>query len=346
MHTFYYPDHVRHDPGQLHQPHTPQKNNYYSEVPQRGVVICEALEAADLGAITSPGDFGMEPIGEIHDYGMLNLLQNAYQRMAAEEGSQTVIPNSFSIGHLPDRRPRSLWGLLGYYCFDVSSPIFEHTWTVAYWSAQTAVSAAALVSAGGEEVAYALCRPPGHHAASNLYGGFCYLNNVAIAAHWLVQQGHRVAILDLDYHHGNGTQAIFYGRSDVFFCSIHADPLHDYPYYWGYADEYGTGPGLGYNFNFPLPKGTREPGYIQAFDEALQKVRLFVPDVLLVSLGTDIVAGDPVAGFKLPAETLNRLGKKLHGFDVPVVVVQEGGYLLSSLGEQVVLFLRGLLGEP
>lgn len=345
MHTFYYPDHTRHDPSQLHQPDTPEKNAYYSEVAQRAVLIHDAIKASKLGPVISPGDFGIEPIGEIHEYGMLNLLQNAYRLVADEMSSPALIPDTFSVRDKPSHVPRSVWGLLGYYCFDTSCPIFARTWDVAYWAAQTAISAAALILAGTERVAYALCRPPGHHAASNLFGGFCYLNNAAIAANWLVQQGQRVAILDIDYHHGNGTQAIFYHRSDVLFCSIHADPFNEYPYYWGYADEYGQDAGRNYNFNFPLPQGTQESEYLHALDKALDKVRLFVPDVVVVSLGVDTAEGDAVGGFRLTTESFNRIGFELSRLNLPLVIIQEGGYLLSSLGDNVVAFLKGTTGR-
>ena len=345
MHTFYHAGHTRHDPAQLHRPDTPYTNIYYSEVARRGTIIYEALKAADFGPITLPGDFGIDAISEVHDHEMITVLRTAYERMLREVGRQPAIPETFSVGHIPGHKLQSISGLLGYYCFDTSSPIFEHTWDVVYWSAQTALSAAALVLAGGEKVAYALCRPPGHHAAGNLFGGFCYLNNAAIVANWLVQHGQRVAILDIDYHHGNGTQAIFYGRSDVLVCSIHADPLQEYPFYWGFADEYGAGAGRNHNFNFPLPVGTQESAYMAAYDEALSKIRLFVPDIVLISLGIDTAEGDPVGGFKLTTATFSRLGAKIAAFDRPAIVVQEGGYLLSSLGENVVSFIRGLLGQ-
>ena len=345
MHTFYHAGHTRHDPAQLHRPDTPYKNIYYSEVARRGTIIYEALKATDFGPITQPGDFGVDAIREVHDHEMITVLRTAYERTLREVGRQPAIPETFSVGRIPAHKLHAISGLLGYYCFDTSSPIFEHTWDVVYWSAQTALSAAALVLAGGEKVAYALCRPPGHHAASNLFGGFCYLNHAAIAANWLVQHGQRVAILDIDYHHGNGTQAIFYGRSDVLVCSIHADPLQEYPFYWGFADEYGDGPGRNYNFNFPLPVGTREPAYMAAYDEALNNIRLFVPDIILVSLGVDTAEGDPVGGFKLTTATFSRLGAKIAACERPTIVVQEGGYLLSSLGDNIVSFIRGLLGK-
>lgn len=344
MHTFYYRHHEKHDPAWLHHADTPDKNRYYSEVAQRGHVIHDALKKAALGPISQPGDFGLDPIAEIHEYEMITLLQTAYERMLQEEKQGVALPETFSVGHRPHRRSLSIWGQLGSACFDTSSPIFEHTWEAAYWSAQTAVSAAALLLAGGERVTYALCRPPGHHAMRSMFGGFCYLNNAAVAANWLAQQGKRVAILDIDYHHGNGTQDIFYGRSDVLFCSIHADPLYEYPYYWGYADEFGSGHGENYTFNFPLPLKTGERRYMEAFDAALHKIRLFVPDTLIVSLGVDTFIGDPVGGFQLTTDTFTRLGAKIAAFDLPTAVIQEGGYLLNHLGSNVVAFLGAMVG--
>lgn len=345
MHTFYYPGHTRHDPEQLHNPETPSQNRYFSEVARRGNAIHDALEAADLGPITEPGDFSMEPIGEIHEFGLLNLLQNAYERMSNEESAQLAIPNTFPRNQPLTHKPRSIWGQLGYYAFDRASPLFEDTWEAAYWAVQTAISAAALINVKGSDVAYALCRPPGHHAGPNFYGGFCYLNNAAAAASWLVQQGQRVAILDLDYHHGNGTQAIFYGRSDVLFCSIHADPFHAYPHFWGFADENGSGAGIGYNFNYPLPRSTDETAYLHTLDEALARIHQYVPDILLISLGVDIVEDDPAGHFQLSTNSLSRIGSAIAAHKLPTVVVQEGGYLLPALGERVVAFLTELVGK-
>jgi acetoin utilization deacetylase AcuC-like enzyme len=273
----------------------------------------------------------------------LALLQTAYQDLAAEEGQpRPVIPDTYLVGQAARQTPRTIYGRLGLHCFDTSSPIFEHTWEVAYWSGQVALNAAA-AALGGERVAYGLCRPPGHHATANLYGGFCYLNNAAIAAHWLAGQGKRVAIVDVDYHHGNGTQAIFYGRDDVFFCSIHADPADDYPYHWGYADERGEGAGEGYNLNIPLPLGTGEATYLPALERVLQRVADYRPDVVVVSLGVDTAEGDPVSLFRLQTETFRRMGQMFAGLGGPLVIVQEGGYLLIKLGENVVSFLRGVL---
>ncbi len=341
MHTFYYPGHVRHNPVQPDSPNGSAPTTLLDEA-QRGVAIFDAVQAAGLGDVTPPGDFGSEPIEVIHEYGMLNLLQDGYERTLTETGHVTAMPNTFTIGGRPLHKTRAIQGQLGYYCFDRAAPLLADPWDAAYWSVQTAVSAAALIAAGAEKIAYALCRPPGHHAGPHSFGGRCYLNNAAIAANWLVQQGHRVAILDVDYHHGNGTQAVFYGRSDVLVCSIHVDPFYDYPYYWGYADEFGVGNGLNYNFNFPLPRGAQETAYLDALDAALIKIRLYVPDILVLSLGTNIVMGDPGGSFRLEQNSLKRIGQQISKIGLPLVVVQEGGFQLEALGQQVVTFFDGL----
>ncbi len=345
MHTFYFPGHIRHDPAQLSEPNTPLPAQRFHDPAERGSMIHEAVKTANLGPITEPADFSIDPIGEIHEYGFLNLLQNAHERMANEESSQLALPYTFLKNQIGPHRPRSVWGQLGYYAYDGASPILEHTWDVAYWNAQVAVSAAALINAQGEQIAYALCRPPGHHAGPNFFGGACYLNNTAVAAQWLVQQGKRVAILDLDYFHGNGTQAIFYGRSNVLFCSIHADPLYEYPYFWGYADEYGVGGGKGYNFNYPLPRRADTDDYLAALDNALDRIRLYVPDLLLISLGVNFIQDDPANKFQIPAHTLTTIGQTLAKINLPTVVVQEGGTMRDGLGRDVVTFLTALQGD-
>ena len=340
MHTFYYADHTRHNPARLHRPNTPQKNSEYSEVAQRGKRIHQALKRANFGPIVPPADFGIAPITDVHDQAMVTLLQT----ISSTLDQDIIVPDTFAVRTATPHRPRHQKGLLGYYSFDVYAPIFRRTWEVVYWAAQTAVSAAMHVLDFQHQTAYALTRPPGHHAATDLIGGYCYLNNAAIAANWLTEQGQRVALVDIDYHHGNGTQEIFYNRSDVLFCSIHADPYEQYPFYWGFADEYGIGPGEHYNFNFPLPVGTEDLDYIATFTKLLEQVRRFVPDVLLVSLGVDTFAEDPQGSFLLQTATFTRLGEHFATLNLPTVVIQEGGYHLDSLGDNVVAFFRGLLG--
>jgi acetoin utilization deacetylase AcuC-like enzyme len=193
----------------------------------------------------------------------------------------------------------------------------------------------------GERSAYALCRPPGHHAAAAMYGGFCYLNNAAIAAQWLRQQcGERVAVLDIDYHHGNGTQMIFYADPSVLFCSLHADPNEDYPFYWGGPDERGAGAGLGYNRNWPLPLGTDDAGYLAAVDDALAVIADYAPEYLVVSVGFDTAVGDPVGGFTLTPGGLAAVGEAIAALGLPAVLVQEGGYRLDMLAANSLAFLH------
>ena len=345
MHTFYHVGHSKHDLETLHTPDMPQQNNIYSDTAKRGTVLYDAMSKADLGEITAPGDFGSEPIDILHDYGMRTLLQDGHDRAKTEFRTNFAQPNTFALGGKPLRKPRSLHGQLGYYAYDLASPILNHTWEAAYWSVQTALSAAALVSVSNEHIAYALCRPPGHHAGIAFYGGNCYLNNAAIAANWLLQQGRRVAILDIDYHHGNGTQDIFYKRSDVLTCSLHADPFYEYPHYWGYADEYGHDRGRGNNFNFPMPKGSTEKLYLDTLAEALKKIRLYVPDILVLSLGFDTLEGDSVGSFKLEPNSFFNIGKMVQDLGIPVAVIQESGSHFSAIGESAIRFFKGILPE-
>lgn len=347
MHTFYSPHHLLHDPAVLPQPEG-GSHNYYSEVAQRGLIIRRAVEEAALGPILEPANRGLEPLLAVHDAEMLTLLRTAWERMVHEEHGgnhhpRVVLPETFAVRHNATQAPRSVWAHLGFYCYDTSSPLFADTWQAAYWAAQTALAAAAAVHAGAT-TAYALCRPPGHHAAGALFGGFCYVNNAAVAAQWLADQGRRVAILDIDYHHGNGTQEIFYRRDDLLTISLHADPHADYPYFWGHADERGAGAGEECNLNLPLARGTDEAGFLPALDAAQARLRQWAPDTLVLSLGVDTYRDDPVGGFLLETESFARIGARIARLGLPVVVIQEGGYALPALGQNVVAFLRGLAG--
>lgn len=321
--------HVRHDPSA--HPDNPERVDRLL----RGAI--------DFGLTArSPADAGLSPIAAVHSPALLDLLQTAYQQFAKlKEGPRPAVPDSFAVRDLAGYLPRSIWGKLGHYCSDDLTPILEGTWTAAYWSAQTAISGAQALVAGMPLV-YALCRPPGHHAYPDLYGGYCYLNNAAIAAQLLAANGRRPAILDIDYHHGNGTQAVFYDRADVFFCSLHADPEDEYPYYCGFATEIGRGEGEGHTLNLPLPLETGETGYLHALDRALEAIENFAPDVLLVSLGFDTLSGDPHGGLRLEAGSFRPIGRLLAGLRQPVLLVQEGGYLLSGLGPALVALLEGL----
>jgi acetoin utilization deacetylase AcuC-like enzyme len=316
----------------------------YDEVPQRVEAIWEAVSAAGLGEIREPVDHGLAPILAVHDAELVEFLQGAYQ------GSRAFLPDEAPL--YPDgyfavrgwrRRPNAWQQQAGYHAIDRDCPILAGTWDAAYWSAQAALTAAGLVQAG-EPTAYALCRPPGHHASASQYGGYCYLNNAAIAARSLQGSSNaRVAIVDIDYHHGNGTQEIFYADPTVLFCSLHADPDEEYPYFWGSAAEMGSGAGLGANRNWPLPAGADDEAYLQALDEALTVVAAFQPAFLVISAGFDLMHGDPVAtngGFGVTLDGLELIGRRLAGLGLPTVIVQEGGYQIDHLGEMAIRFLQ------
>jgi acetoin utilization deacetylase AcuC-like enzyme len=199
--------------------------------------------------------------------------------------------------------------------------------------------------AAGASSVFSLCRPPGHHAGRDYYGGYCFLNSAAIAAQaWIDRTGSRCAILDVDYHHGNGTQDIFYERDDVFFASLHADPAFAYPFFSGYAEESGSGRGLGANLNMPLPLGTRWETFSAALTRALVTAQRFSPAALIVSLGVDTYKDDPISGFSLETADFIRMAETIRDAGLPTLVVLEGGYNLKKIGENVVAFLQGL--EP
>jgi acetoin utilization deacetylase AcuC-like enzyme len=321
-----------------HKLHVPEG---HPDVPDRVELL---LEAALNFGLTSrePEDAGLEPIAAVHAPGLLALLQTAYRRFAQlKEGPRPAIPDTFALRDLAGYIPRSIWGHLGYYCNDNLTPILEGTWTAAYWSAQAALAAARAVDSGAA-LAYALCRPPGHHAYRDLYGGYCYLNNAAVAAEELARRGRRTAILDIDYHHGNGTQAIFYDRDNVFFCSIHADPEDEYPYYCGFAHEIGHGAGEGHTLNLPLPLDADETSYLRALAWGLEVIEAYSPDVVVVSLGFDALAGDPHGGMQLGPGTFRPIGRLIAGLRRPLLLVQEGGYALPSLGPALWFLLDGL----
>lgn len=330
FHAYFASQHALHDP--------PDSN----ETAARASVLLDALRVRPSWAIMPAQDHGLAPILAVHTHELIAFLQTAYTRFAQLQLSpRPAIGDCFAVRALVGRRPQNVLGELGYYCSDSLTPILAHTWDAAYWSAQTALSAAQSIIEGVPQT-YALCRPPGHHAHADVIGGYCYLNNAAIAAEWLTLRNRRVAIVDTDYHHGNGTQAIFYHRPDVLVVSVHADPAEEYPYFCGYADETGEGEGTGLNANFPLPLGAGEAQYLAALDDALAAVDRFAPDVLLVSHGFDTLAGDPDGGFRLAESSFDRIGQRLRAFGRPLLVIQEGGYLLHSLGGAMTAFLDGL----
>lgn len=313
----------------------PQPN---PEVPER---VDRLLAAARAGGheIVEPADHGLATIAAVHTPEYIRFLQTIYTRWARIEGaSAEVIPNIH-----PDRRgasyPRSAVGQAGYHMADTACPIGPESWDSIYWSANSAASAAALVRDGGTQAAYALCRPPGHHAFADLAGGFCFVNNAAVAAMVLREKHPRVAIVDVDLHHGNGTQGIFYRRADVLTVSVHADPVRFYPFFWGHDHERGEGPGLGYNLNLPLPRGSADAAFLAALDSGLAQVAAFAPGALVVALGLDAFEGDPFGGLAVSTPGFGEIGRRLAQLCLPTAIVQEGGYLCDALGHNLAAFL-------
>ena len=312
------------------------------EEPRRIEVLKAAAE--DTGcAFEAPRDAGLGPIAALHSPEYLTFLRNIYTRwQRIPDAGPEVIPNIHPANR-SDGYPKSAIGQAGYHQADTACPIAEHTFEAAYWSAQSAIAGADLI-AGGAGAAYALSRPPGHHAFGDLAGGFCFLNNAGIAAERLRAAGLRPAILDVDVHHGNGTQGIFYGRDDVLTVSLHADPARFYPFFWGHAQERGEGRGTGCNLNLPLPRGTDDVAYLAALEIALERVGSFGTEVLVVALGLDASLDDPFKGFAVTQDGFARIGAAIAKAGLPTLFVQEGGYLSPSLGANLTRTLTGFQG--
>ena len=326
----------RHDPFHFLSSGAQQNN---PEVPERANRLIAGAEAAGLERVQTR-DAGLAPIAAIHTPEYIRFLREIHARwQRIPDASPEVVPNIH-----PNRRdfsyPASAVGQAGYHQADTACPIGEHTWESVYWSAQSAVHAADLVLEGAP-AAYALCRPPGHHAFADLAGGFCFLNNSSIAAKRLGSRHERVAIIDIDLHHGNGTQDIFYTRNDVLTISLHADPVRFYPFFWGHASERGDGPGLGYNLNLPLQRGSGDELFLEALDAAIGRVRAFAPEALVIALGLDAFEGDPFGGLTVTTPGYSRIGAALGALDLPTAIIQEGGYVCDGLGDNLVSFLDG-----
>jgi acetoin utilization deacetylase AcuC-like enzyme len=339
MKTFFADEQRRHDPKAFLSSGAPQPN---PEKPERVERLLAGAKAAGC-AIERPRDYGLGPIAAVHTPEYLEFLQYIFERWQRIEGaSAEVIPNIHPLSRT-DGYPASAVGQAGYHMADTACPISAETFHSACWSAWVAVAATEAVQSG-EPAAYALCRPPGHHAFADVAGGFCFINNSAIAAQRLRKQAARVAILDVDLHHGNGTQGIFYARPDVLTVSLHADPVRFYPFFWGHADERGEGPGLGYNFNLPLARKSGDAAFLEALDVAFQRIRAFAPEALVVALGLDAFEGDPFGGLSVTTPGFSRIGASIAGLGLPTVIVQEGGYLCDELGDNLTAFLTGFDG--
>lgn len=330
---------------QLHLPRTylsRGKMRTPQELPVRSEMLLKGAIASGLDLI-EPADFGLDPLLAVHDQSYLRFLELAHSewlQLGADWGDE-VISNIYVQHPNPQR---GILAMAAKHLADGSCPIGQHTWTTSYWAAQCAANAAQQVL-DGEPAAYALCRPPGHHARRDAAGGFCYINNAAIAAQRLSHQGRRVAIIDTDVHHGQGIQEIFYTRDDVLYVSIHADPTNFYPVVAGFEDERGAGRGYGMNINLPMPHGSSEAVFFEKLATAVKAIEAFQPDYLVHSLGFDIYELDPQTKVSVTTEGFRRLGRTISNLKKPTVIVQEGGYHYDTLAENLKAFMDGFQGS-
>jgi acetoin utilization deacetylase AcuC-like enzyme len=305
------------------------------ETPARAEFVRQSLQASGHELIL-PQDDSSALLSQVHEPRYLAFLQSAWaQWLALDPGNaqRQPFPSVWPVRSLrSDVEPDNFTARLGLYSMDNGSPLSAGTWTAAKAGADAAASAAGLLSQGARSV-FCLTRPPGHHAGADFMGGYCFINNAAVAAQALLGRGcERVAVLDVDYHHGNGTQSIFYERADVLVLSLHGDPRTEYPFYLGHADECGAGAGQGFNLNLPLPAGASVAAWFDALETACARLQQYAPDTLVVSLGLDTFAGDPISSFQLQSSDFTRLGARLQRLQCPTVFVLEGGYAAAELG--------------
>lgn len=340
MKTFYTADHHLHHSG---MELSFGKIVQTFEMPERAEIVLARVKQVALGPVIEPQRYDRAPIERIHTPDYLDFLENVFTEWRAAGRDGEVWPYSWRHRSMPpiERAPSGLDARLSYYSFDMAGSITETTWVAARRAADTALAGADAVLAG-DRAAFSLCRPPGHHAGRDFFGGYCYLNNAAIAAQRFLDAGHeRVAIFDIDYHHGNGTQEIFYDRADVLLASLHGDPDFEFPFHLGYARERGEGAGDGYNLNYPLPSGTNWPEWREAFEEGHARIRGYRPSAIIVSLGVDTYKDDPISQFKLDSEHFLTIGSRLAAFELPTLFVMEGGYAVEALGVNAVNVLEG-----
>ena len=323
-----------------------------SECPERADNIHEALLQDAAFTIHTPVAYGLSPIERVHDPALVRYLETAHREYIAALGepgasiadavADTYRHPAMNAGMPAFTEPTGALGRLGYWCFDTTTPIVAGTYAAARGAVDVALTATDFVLSGAT-ASYAVCRPPGHHAPIAGFGGYCYFNNAAISAQHALRAGAtKVSILDVDYHHGNGTQQIFWNRGDVQYVSLHGDPERAYPYFCGFANEIGEGRGRGTNLNFALAPACSNEQYAAQLAQAIEAVEQFGPDLLIVSLGVDTYYNDPLGDFALTTESYSEQGTMVRGLDLPTVVVQEGGYDVAAIGDNVVAWLRGL----
>jgi acetoin utilization deacetylase AcuC-like enzyme len=342
MITVYSEQHLRRHPrtelsgGELVRPH---------ECPERAQFVLERVREQRLGDVVAPTQFDQSTLLSVHDAEFLEFLEHAWRDWVGAGNRGEAIPDCWPARRMTQKRPHCITGKLGFYAMAGETSISDGTWEAARAAADVALTAASRLQSG-DHAAFALCRPPGHHAARDLYGGYCFLNNAALAAQYLRDGGaDRVAILDVDYHHGNGTQDIFYERPDVLFVSLHAHPAEAFPYFSGYQDEIGHGAGLGFTCNLPMPAGTEFPVWQTALERALERIAEFRADALVVSLGVDTFIDDPISSFRLSSEDFSTYGRMIGARGLPTLFVLEGGYAVREIGVNVVNVLTAFEGQ-
>jgi acetoin utilization deacetylase AcuC-like enzyme len=315
------------------------------ECPLRAAHILQRVRDVSLGEIIAPTNFDIDRVTRIHDPAFLHFLETCWSEWSATGYKGEAIPICWPARGMQLRIPDHIDGRLGYYALAAETAISNGTWEAARASVDVALTAQAAMRDGAQE-AFALCRPPGHHAAGDMFGGYCFINNAAVAAQAFLDQGaSRVALLDVDFHHGNGSQAIFYDRSDVMFLSLHGDPRDAFPHFLGYADETGNGEGEGFNHNYPMGPGTSFKTWGEALADACGKISNYAPDALVISLGVDTFEHDPISFFKLTSDDFKRYGATISGLNLPTLFVMEGGYAVEEIGINAVNVLQGFEGR-
>ena len=314
------------------------------ERPSRADIIIKALVESGLGEISDPDMFSLDPVLAVHDADFVAFLETVWKDWQKKGYAEEVIANVWPARRMQFRVPRDIEGKVGYYALAAETSISEGTWHAALAAKDVALTGATGLLKGDSGI-FSLCRPPGHHAARDMFGGYCFLNNAAIAAQHLCANGAgRVAVLDIDFHHGNGTQDIFYDRDDVLFCSLHGDPEDAFPHFLGYADETGSGAGIGYNRNYPMAPGTQFAQWRDSLSDALEHIGKFSPQFLVVSLGVDAFENDPISFFKLTTDDFLSTGEMIGSLNIPTLFVMEGGYDIDEIGVNVVNVLTGFGG--
>ena len=315
------------------------------ECPERMEYILHEINSRNLGEVYKPQETDLKIVKKVHDPKYVEFLEQAWIDWKNEGYQGEAIPTVWPSRSMNSKKiPNHIEGKLGYYCLANETSISQGSIDGAYEAVKVVLTATDMLKY--EKSLFALCRPPGHHASKDQYGGYCFFNNIAIAAERLIGKGaNKIFILDIDFHHGNGTQAIFYNRSDVYFASIHGDPKLAFPHFLGYANEKGNGAGEGYNINYPMQPGIPYVEWTKALDDAIDKIKSYQPEALLISLGVDTYEQDPISFFKLKSDDFFDVGKKIASCNLPTLFVMEGGYAIKEIGINTVNVLKGFEGS-